>query len=234
MRPNRITSRLTRRSLRLSSEGRRIAVEGRRCYSPGGVVRNLATLRLLAARHALSCAPTWPAQALAFGRARRGAHGRRRGEARDRCARRSPSAEVRMQPATLRLVERAVGRARQGRRAGGGAAGGHDGGQAHGRADPALPSGAARRLRRRPRARPRACPACASRRAARAVDRTGVEMEAMVAAAVAALTVYDMVKGAERGVEIRGVRLRGEARRKSRVCGRAGRDVETYCQAPVI
>jgi cyclic pyranopterin monophosphate synthase len=42
---------------------------------------------------------------------------------------------------------------------------------------------------------------------ARAVDRTGVEMEAMVAVAVAALTVYDMVKGAERGVEIRGVRL---------------------------
>ncbi|MEA2392946.1 MAG: cyclic pyranopterin monophosphate synthase [Solirubrobacteraceae bacterium] len=32
--------------------------------------------------------------------------------------------------------------------------------------------------------------------------RTGVEMEAMTAAAVAALTVYDMVKGAERGVEI--------------------------------
>jgi len=42
---------------------------------------------------------------------------------------------------------------------------------------------------------------------ARAFDRTGVEMEAMTAAAVAALTVYDMVKGAERGVEIRGVRL---------------------------
>ena len=32
--------------------------------------------------------------------------------------------------------------------------------------------------------------------------RTGVEMEAMTAAAVAALTVYDMVKGIERGVEI--------------------------------
>ena len=35
---------------------------------------------------------------------------------------------------------------------------------------------------------------------------TGVEMEAMTAASVAALTVYDMVKGVERGVEIRGVR----------------------------
>ena len=32
--------------------------------------------------------------------------------------------------------------------------------------------------------------------------RTGVEMEAMVAASVAALTIYDMVKGIERGVEI--------------------------------
>jgi cyclic pyranopterin phosphate synthase len=37
---------------------------------------------------------------------------------------------------------------------------------------------------------------------ARVSARTGVEMEAMTAAAVAALTVYDMVKGAERGVEI--------------------------------
>jgi cyclic pyranopterin phosphate synthase len=41
----------------------------------------------------------------------------------------------------------------------------------------------------------------------RAIDRTGVEMEAMVGAAAAALTVYDMVKGAERGVEVRAVRL---------------------------
>jgi cyclic pyranopterin monophosphate synthase len=42
---------------------------------------------------------------------------------------------------------------------------------------------------------------------ARAVDRTGVEMEAMTACAVAALTVYDMVKGIERGVEIEQVVL---------------------------
>jgi cyclic pyranopterin phosphate synthase len=40
-----------------------------------------------------------------------------------------------------------------------------------------------------------------------AFDRTGVEMEAMVGAAAAALTVYDMVKGVERGVEIGPVRL---------------------------
>jgi len=36
---------------------------------------------------------------------------------------------------------------------------------------------------------------------------TGVEMEAMTAASIAALTVYDMVKGVERGVEIRSVVL---------------------------
>jgi cyclic pyranopterin phosphate synthase len=37
---------------------------------------------------------------------------------------------------------------------------------------------------------------------ARTSGQTGVEMEALTAAAVAALTVYDMVKGIERGVEI--------------------------------
>jgi len=37
--------------------------------------------------------------------------------------------------------------------------------------------------------------------------RTGVEMEAMTAASVAALTVYDMVKGVERGVAIEEVVL---------------------------
>jgi len=36
---------------------------------------------------------------------------------------------------------------------------------------------------------------------------TGVEMEALTAASVAALTAYDMVKSAERGVEIRYVHL---------------------------
>ena len=37
---------------------------------------------------------------------------------------------------------------------------------------------------------------------ARTTAPTGVEMEAMTAASVAALTVYDMVKGIERGAEI--------------------------------
>jgi cyclic pyranopterin phosphate synthase len=36
---------------------------------------------------------------------------------------------------------------------------------------------------------------------------TGVEMEALTAASVAALTIYDMVKGVERGVEIRAIHL---------------------------
>lgn len=42
---------------------------------------------------------------------------------------------------------------------------------------------------------------------ARTTGRTGVEMEAMVAASVAALTVYDMVKGVERGVRVERVEL---------------------------
>jgi cyclic pyranopterin monophosphate synthase len=42
---------------------------------------------------------------------------------------------------------------------------------------------------------------------ARTTAATGVEMEAMTACAVAALTVYDMVKGIERGVEIAELRL---------------------------
>lgn len=37
--------------------------------------------------------------------------------------------------------------------------------------------------------------------------RTGVEMEAMTAAAVAALTVYDMVKGLDKGVSVERVEL---------------------------
>jgi cyclic pyranopterin monophosphate synthase len=42
---------------------------------------------------------------------------------------------------------------------------------------------------------------------ARTTAQTGVEMEAMCACSVAALTVYDMVKGLERGVEVTSVRL---------------------------
>jgi cyclic pyranopterin phosphate synthase len=42
---------------------------------------------------------------------------------------------------------------------------------------------------------------------ARTTGQTGVEMEALTAASVAALTVYDMVKGIERGAQIESVML---------------------------
>lgn len=52
---------------------------------------------------------------------------------------------------------------------------------------------------------------------AAATDRTGVEMEALVAASIAALTVYDMLKAVERGITIQRVRL------LSKDGGRSGR-----------
>ena len=42
---------------------------------------------------------------------------------------------------------------------------------------------------------------------ARANDRTGVEMEALTAVSVAALTIYDMCKAVDKGMEISGVKL---------------------------
>jgi cyclic pyranopterin phosphate synthase len=39
------------------------------------------------------------------------------------------------------------------------------------------------------------------------VDRTGFEMEALVAASTAALTVYDMLKAVDKGITITGLRL---------------------------
>jgi cyclic pyranopterin phosphate synthase len=44
---------------------------------------------------------------------------------------------------------------------------------------------------------------------------TGVEMEAMVAASVAALTIYDMCKGADKGIEIREIVLQRKSGGKS-------------------
>ncbi len=49
----------------------------------------------------------------------------------------------------------------------------------------------------------------------RAHDRTGVEMEALTAAAVTALTVYDMTKALERGIEILAVALQEKSGGKS-------------------
>ena len=45
------------------------------------------------------------------------------------------------------------------------------------------------------------------RATARTAGRTGVEMEAMTAAAVAGLTIYDMCKAVDRGMIVDGVRL---------------------------
>ena len=42
---------------------------------------------------------------------------------------------------------------------------------------------------------------------AKAVARTGVEMEALTATTIAALTIYDMVKAIDRGMRIEEIRL---------------------------
>lgn len=52
-----------------------------------------------------------------------------------------------------------------------------------------------------------ALPGVRVRAAAKTVGRTGVEMEALTAVSVALLAVYDMVKAADRGMEIEGVHL---------------------------
>jgi cyclic pyranopterin phosphate synthase len=51
----------------------------------------------------------------------------------------------------------------------------------------------------------------------RAFERTGVEMEAMVAAAVASLTIYDMCKGKDRSITIGKISLRFKEGGKSGV-----------------
>ena len=50
---------------------------------------------------------------------------------------------------------------------------------------------------------------------ARTTAQTGVEMEALTACSVAALTIYDMVKGVERGVEIGPIALHEKSGGKS-------------------
>jgi len=55
----------------------------------------------------------------------------------------------------------------------------------------------------------------AIRSLARATAVTGVEMEALVAASVAALTVYDMCKALDKGIEIREIRLERKSGGKS-------------------
>jgi cyclic pyranopterin phosphate synthase len=53
------------------------------------------------------------------------------------------------------------------------------------------------------------------RTVARTTAVTGVEMEALVAASVAALTVYDMCKALDKGIEIRDIRLERKSGGKS-------------------
>jgi cyclic pyranopterin monophosphate synthase len=50
-------------------------------------------------------------------------------------------------------------------------------------------------------------PGCTVRATVKVTGPTGVEMEALTAVSVACLTIYDMVKAAERGVRIEGIHL---------------------------
>ena len=50
-------------------------------------------------------------------------------------------------------------------------------------------------------------PGCIVRATVKVTGPTGVEMEALTAVAVACLTIYDMVKAAERGVRIEAIHL---------------------------
>ena len=50
---------------------------------------------------------------------------------------------------------------------------------------------------------------------ARSIGKTGVEMEAMVATSVAALTIYDMAKAVDRGMTITEIRLESKKGGKS-------------------
>ncbi len=59
---------------------------------------------------------------------------------------------------------------------------------------------------------------------ARIVGKTGVEMEALTAVSVAALTIYDMCKAVDRGMTIDAVRLAHKAGGKSGEYWRRGED----------
>ncbi len=63
------------------------------------------------------------------------------------------------------------------------------------------------------------------------VDRTGVEMEAMTACAIAALTIYDMCKSVDRSMEIGELALWEKVGGRSGVWKRPGRD---HLQEPIF
>ena len=110
-----------------------------------------------------------------------------------------------MQPETLALIR--AGRRQEGRRARHRAARRHHGGEEDPRADPALPSAAALEgdvdcvL-------DDTLPGVRVTADVKVSGQTGVEMEALTAVSVACLTIYDMVKAADRGMRIEDIRLR--------------------------
>ena len=60
---------------------------------------------------------------------------------------------------------------------------------------------------------------------ARVSGKTGVEMEALTAVSVACLTIYDMAKAADRGMEITGIRLLSKS---------GGRSGDWHAEAPAV
>jgi cyclic pyranopterin phosphate synthase len=60
---------------------------------------------------------------------------------------------------------------------------------------------------------------------ARTVGKTGVELEALVAATIAALTIYDMTKAVDKGIAIEGIELLEKTGGKSGRWTRKPRDV---------
>ena len=111
--------------------------------------------------------------------------------------------EVRMNAAAAPRDPHARGE--EGRSAADRAPGRHHGRQAHGRDHSALSSAAAD-ARRRGHQAATARPIASARASARS-GRTGVEMEALVAVATAALTLYDMLKAVDRAMVIGTIRL---------------------------
>ena len=69
---------------------------------------------------------------------------------------------------------------------------------------------------------------------ARTTAVTGVEMEALVAASVAALTVYDMCKALDKGIEIREVRLERKSGGKSGDYARKSGEEKVMMTAAVL
>jgi cyclic pyranopterin monophosphate synthase len=111
---------------------------------------------------------------------------------------------IRMPAETLAADRRGLGQ--EGRRADRRPARRDHGGQAHARPDPALPPLALTSVKvlLEPEPDP---PGIRITATCKLAGRTGVEMEALTAVSVAALTVYDMVKAIDRGMVIEGIRL---------------------------